>query len=147
MSDEFEHDLKRGRAALDEARNELLDVVSTLSDADMDAAPRGQWPVRLVLRHVVWHEQIYVRYIAHLRGGRIEGEMPDYTPSVVNDARRLLSESRAALLSGIDGVDEETFYRLGNLGFEEYSIMSMLENEANHEREHAEQIRKTLAVR
>jgi hypothetical protein len=30
------------------------------------------------------------------------------------------------------------------MGYEEYSIFSMLENEANHEREHAAQIRKTL---
>ena len=44
----------------------------------------------------------------------------------------------------IDGIDEETFYRLGNLGYEEYSVLSMLENEANHEREHAAQITKTL---
>jgi len=33
---------------------------------------------------------------------------------------------------------------LGKMGFEEYSIVSMLENESNHEREHAAQIKKTL---
>ena len=107
-------------------------------------APRGQWPVRRVLEHVIWHEQVYVRMAAHMRGQPSPGDMPDYTPSTVSDAIEKLAESRRALLDGIEGVDEETFYRLGKMGFEEYSIVSMLENESNHEREHAAQIKKTL---
>jgi hypothetical protein len=145
MSEEFERDLARCRAELDAARVELLNVLSSVANGDLDKAPRGHWPARRILQHVIWHEQVYVRYIAHLRGRKIEGEMPDYTPASVDDARRLLSESRQALLDGIEGIDEETFYRLGKLGFEEYSVVSMLENEANHEREHGEQINKTLA--
>jgi len=144
MSGEFERDLGRCRAELDGARKGLLGVVSSMTDGNLDKAPRGHWPARRILEHVIWHEQVYVRYVAHLRGRKIEGEMPDYTPASVNDARRLLSESRQALLDGIEGIDEETFYRLGKLGFEEYSVVSMLENEANHEREHDEQIDKTL---
>jgi len=127
------------------ARRELLDVVNSLSDADLDREPRGQWPPRRVLEHVIWHEEIYVRMAAHVRGATGPGEMPDNTPSSVADAIERLAASRARLLAGIEGVDEETFYKLARMGYEEYSIYSMLENEANHEREHAAQIRKTLA--
>ncbi len=35
----------------------------------------------------------------------------------------------------------ETFYELKRVGHEEYSVISVLENVANHDREHAEQIR------
>jgi hypothetical protein len=146
MSDELDRDLARCRADLDAARAELLGVLSSVTDAALDDAPRGHWPARRILEHVIWHEQVYVRFIASIRGAPIAAEMPDYTPGSVDDARRLLSESRAAVLAGIDGIDEETFYRLTKLGFEEYSIVSMLENEANHEREHGDQIKKTLSV-
>ena len=144
MTQEFDRDLANSRAELDSARCELLDVLSPLSDADLDRAPRGHWPVRRILEHVIWHEQIYVRMAAHMRGAPSPGDMPDYTPSGVANALQLLGESRKALLDGIDGVDEETFYKLGKMGYEEYSIFSMLENEVNHEHEHAAQIKKTL---
>ena len=144
MTTDFARDLSASRADLDAARRELLDVLSPLSDADLDRAPRGHWPVRRVLEHVIWHEQIYVRMVAHLRGAASPGDMTDHTPSNAANARELLEESRKALLAGIDGIDEETFYKLGKMGYEEYSCFSMLENEANHEREHAAQIKKTL---
>lgn len=146
MTTELDRDLANSRAELDSARRELLDVLSPLSDTDLDRAPRGHWPVRRVLEHVIWHEQIYVRMVAHLRGAPSPGEMPDNTPSSINDAIVRLSESRRALLDGIDGVDEERFYKLGKMGYEEYSIFSMLENEVNHEHEHAAQIKKTLTT-
>jgi hypothetical protein len=145
MTTDFDRDLSTSRADLGSARRELLDVLSPLSDADLDRAPRGHWPVRRVLEHVIWHEQIYVRMVAHLRGAPRPGEMPDYTPSSKANALQLLDDSRSALLSGIDGIDEETFYKLAKMGYEEYSCFSMLENEANHEREHAAQIKKTLS--
>ena len=47
--------------------------------------------------------------------------------------------------TAIDHVKEEDFYRLQTIGHEEYSVLSILENVASHDREHAEQIRKTLA--
>ena len=141
MTTDFDRDLASSRANLDSARRELLAVISSLSDADLDPAPRGHWPVRRVLEHVIWHEQIYVRMIAHLRALPSPGDMPDNTPSSISDAVERLAASRHALLDGVAGVDEETFYKLGKMGYEEYSIFSMLENEANHEREHA---KKTL---
>ena len=144
MTTDFERDLAASRADLDSARRELLEVVNALSDAELDRAPRGQWPPRRILEHVIWHEQIYVRMVAHLRGAPGPGDMPDNTPASVSDAADRLAASRQALLDGVAGVDEETFYKLSRMGYEEYSCFSMLENEANHEREHATQIKKTL---
>jgi uncharacterized damage-inducible protein DinB len=144
VTTDFDRDLTASRADLDDARRELLDVVSSLSDGDLEKAPRGQWPAVRILEHVIWHEQIYVRMIAHLRALPSPGDMPDNTPASTSDAIDRLAASRSALLTGVDGVDEETFYKLGKMGYEEYSIFSMLENEANHEREHAAQIKKTL---
>ena len=144
MTTDFARDLTSSRLDLESARRELLDALSPLSDADLDRAPRGHWPVRRVLEHVIWHEQIYVRMVAHIRGAPNPGEMSDNTPSSVADALERLPASRRALLAAIEGIDDETFYKLTKMGYEEYSCFSMLENEANHEREHAAQIKKTL---
>jgi uncharacterized damage-inducible protein DinB len=143
MSEEYDRDLARCRAELDTARRELLSVVTALKDENFEKAPRGQWPVRRILEHVIWHEEIYVRFISNIRG-RQGSDMPDSTPSNAADAVERLAQSRQTLLAGVDGVDEELFYRLTRLGPEEYSILTMLENEANHEREHAAQISRTV---
>lgn len=55
-----------------------------------------------------------------------------------------LEGTRNAVLEGVDHVKEEDFYRLQSIGHEEYSVLSILENVAAHDREHAEQIRKTI---
>jgi hypothetical protein len=144
MTSTLEHDLASSRVDLESARRELLDVLGPLTDRDLDRAPRGHWPVRRVLEHVIWHEQIYVRMAAHIRGAPNPGEMPDNTPSSIADALDKLAASRSALLAALERIDDETFYKLTKMGYEEYSIFSMLENEANHEREHAAQIKKTL---
>jgi uncharacterized damage-inducible protein DinB len=144
MTNEYERDMQNCRAGLEEARRELLDVVASLSDDDLDNTPRGQWPVRRIMEHVIYSEQAYARIIAFLREQQGPGDIPDCVPSDATDALDKLAASRTALLSALDGVDEETFYRIGRLGHEEYSVLSMLENEANHEREHAAQIKKTL---
>jgi hypothetical protein len=39
-----------------------------------------------------------------------------------------------------DGVDDETLYRLAPLGANEYSVLSVLENDADHDHEHVAQI-------
>ena len=141
MSDEFDRDLGHCKRELDAAREELLGVVTALKDGDLDRGRRGGWPVRRVLEHVIWSELLYSRLITHLRGGTPEGETPPSTPSSAADALERLEGSHEALLAAFDGVDEESFYRLGTIGHEEYSIISVLENEINHEREHAEQVR------
>jgi uncharacterized damage-inducible protein DinB len=146
MSDEFERDLAEARGHLSASRAELLDVIRSLQDADLDRGRRGGWPVRRVLQHVIESEHAYARLVLHLRGLRVPGEPIDGRPTSVADARERLDASRSALLEALAGVEEEAFYALKQLGHEEYSILSVLENAIHHDREHAGQIRATLAA-
>jgi hypothetical protein len=66
-------------------------------------------------------------------------------PPTLDAIASSLETSRQALLAAVFQVRSEDFYRLQIIGHEEYSVLSILENVANHEREHAEQIMKTLA--
>ena len=145
MSEEFDRDLQHCRAELDTARQELLSVVTRLSDSDLERGRRGEWSVQRILEHVIQSEWLYSRLAAHLRGLPVPGDAIDAVPTSPADAADRLSASRAALVKAFDGVDEESFYRLVKMGHEEYSAVSLLENEINHEREHAAQIAKTLA--
>ena len=140
MSEEFERDLSHCKRELDAARAELLGVVTPLKDDDLARGRRGGWTVRRVLEHVIWSEWLYSRLVTHLRGLPVAGDDVSGAPSSADDAVQRLEGSRKALVAAVDGVDEESFYRLGTIGHEEYSILSILENEINHEREHAEQI-------
>jgi hypothetical protein len=64
----------------------------------------------------------------------------------IDAARQQLSATRMALLNAVGSATEENFYRLQKFGHDEYSVISVLENAANHDREHAEQIRRIVAV-
>lgn len=144
MSSEFEQDVARYRRALDEAREELVGAVRSMSDGDLERARRGGWAARRVLEHVIQSEWLYARVVLHLRGQPVPGDDVSGAPASVQDALDRLGASRAALLAALEGVDEETFYRLATLGHEEYSVVSVLENDANHDREHAAQVRETV---
>ncbi len=144
MSTEFANDLARLRTELADRRSELLAVVDRLSDAKLGAARRGGWSARRVLDHVISSEQAYARVLAHLRGRPIDGEPPPSQPASVEDARAKLSTARETLLVALDGVDEESFYALKQLGQEEYSILSVLENARSHDLEHGEQLSEIL---
>lgn len=154
MSDEFDRDLAAARDALASAREELLAVVSALAEDDLKRARRGGWSVRKVLEHVIYSEWLYSRLAAHLRGDPLpEGGTANTTQepnppafASVAEAVRQLDDVRAALVAAIDGVDEESFYRLQTVGHEEYSILSLLENVALHDREHAPQVQEILAA-
>ena len=145
MPAEFDRDLTFARQELDAARRELLPVVGALSDADLDRARRGGWAVRRVLEHVIESEWLYASLVAHLRGAPAPGDVVSGGPSSSAEAAQRLDASRRALLAALDGVDEESFYRLSAVGHEEYSIISVLENTANHDREHAGQVQAILA--
>lgn len=145
MTSEFEQDLQRVRDELDAARTELLAAVTSLSDADLDTARRGGWTVRRVLEHVIWSETMYSRLLQHLRGRQPAGDAVEATPASVADAVDRLTASHAAFIGAFDSVDEEPFYRLATVGREEYSILSLIENESMHEHEHAAQIKSILA--
>ncbi len=146
MPTEFDQDLEAMRRELETAREELRGVVSTLSDAHLERGRRGGWTVRRVLEHVIQSEWLYVRLVHHLRELPVPGDVVSGAPTSVGDAAQRLDASRRALLAALDGVDEESFYRLGTVGHEEYSILSVLENVSNHDREHAEQVRAILGA-
>ena len=144
MSDEFERNIEDNRSALSESRAELMAVVRALSDGDLNRARRGGWSVRKVLEHLVQSEWLYARLVQHLRGVAVQSDIVSGALASVQDAEDRLGASRTALLAVVKGVDEESFYRLGAAGHEEYSILSVLENAANHDREHAQQVRGIL---
>jgi uncharacterized damage-inducible protein DinB len=145
VTSELEQDLQSAREGLAAAREVLLAVVTALSDDDLEQGKRGGWTVRRVLEHVIESEWIYSRLTAHLRGLPVPGDAIDAKPASVADARDRLAASRAALLHALEGVDEESFYRLVPVRHEEYSVFSLLENTINHDREHAAQVRSILA--
>ena len=142
MSLGLSEDLAAALRELDGARQELQAILDRLAEHDLDRARRGGWPVRRVVQHLIQSEWHYVRLIRHLRGlPPTPAPDPLGPPGSVADAVRELTASRQALLGALDGVDEASFYRLGTVGREEYSVLSVLENVAHHDREHAQQLR------
>ncbi len=147
MPSEFEQDCQRVLVDVDAARNELLLMVGSLSDADLDVGRRGAWSVRGVLQHIVQAEWGHTRGIKRLLG-EDDPEIPESpaleTAAAVIDA---LSESRAAHMASVDGIEEDSFYRLAvpnPAGGQEWSVMSFLEGTADHDREHQHQIEELL---
>lgn len=146
MSDEFDRDLSKAREDTSQARDGLLAVLRDLKDEDLDKERRGGWSVRKVLEHAIHSEVLYGRLARHLRElPQPEDEAVTVPPATVASAISALENSRAALEAAIDGVDEETFYTLRVVGHEEYSILSLLENVALHDREHAPQIQDIVS--
>ena len=147
MRSEFDRDLEAVRRECGLDRETLLSVVAALSDADLDRARRGGWTVRRVLEHVIRSEWLYITLVNHLRGQQpANTPMEAGPPESVAEASRDLEASRQALLAAIEGVDEETFYQLERVGHEEYSVISVLENVALHDREHAAQVEAIMEL-
>ena len=146
MTTEFASDLATVHARLSAARADLTEAVASLSDPDLERARRGGWTVRKVLEHVVTSEWLYSRLMAHLRGTTAQGDIPSCDPPSVREALAMLNASRQAILGAADGVDEDGFYRMQTAGHEEFSVLSLLENTALHDGEHAAQVREILAA-
>ena len=147
MASSFQSDLDALLAETNASRAELVSVLQAVSDADLDRGRRGGWPVRRVLEHVIQSEHLYATLVSHLRGLPVEPHGPVTCEGQPADQIICeLDSSRHALLSALDSVDEDAFYRLGRIGHEEYSVMSVLENVANHDREHAAQVASILAA-
>jgi uncharacterized damage-inducible protein DinB len=145
--DEFQRDLAANIDAIAAARAALLQQLRTLSDDDLRTARRGGWSVQEVLRHVIDAEVSYARVVAHLRSAplQIVDAGPDDVASV-SAAIAALERYRVALVSASEGVDEDAFYNVRSLGTVQYSVMSVLENVADHDHEHLAQIAKTLTA-
>lgn len=142
---EFEADKAALLRDMDEARAELEGVVRKLEAKDMERVRRGSWPVSRILEHVRDSERIYTQLISVFNGQPAisveSGELS--TPAKVASS---LGATRTGLLEAISSVEEKDFYRLQTIGHEEYSVLSILENVASHDREHAQQIRKTVTA-
>jgi len=140
---EFDSDMGALVSDLQKSRAKLNDVVAGLSPDDLSSARRGSWPVSKILDHVVHSERLYAQLISVFSGVGTSVD-PSGTPSTSAEALAALEATRIAVLDGAGHVKEEDFYRLQTIGHEEYSVLSILENVASHDREHAEQIRKTI---
>lgn len=150
MTCPYHSDLAASQEAIRLARDELLRVIDPLGRADLERARKGGWTVRKVLEHVICSEQLYAQATAYLCSAEASGRPESPAPGSASEARTMLLDARKALLKALEALDEdpmayETFYELKPVGHEEYSVISVLENVANHDREHAEQIRAILA--
>jgi len=147
MSSGFHHDVATARQQLEAARAAVLDAITGFTDDALDRARRGGWSVRRVLQHVNDSEWHYARLVTQLRGLPVPTPPAgqDMPPSMPEAVRRL-SASHQALLAALEGIDEESFYRLGPGDREEYSVLSVLENAAHHDREHAQQMGSITAT-
>ncbi len=101
-----------------------------------------------VVQHLLQSEEHYARLVGQLRE-RPPAPSPDPPGPLasINDAVRELAAARQALLNALDDIDEASFYRLSILGREEYSVLSVLENVAHHDREHGQQVRSIVTSR
>lgn len=129
---------------LAESRSHLVGVVQQLKPEHLAQARRGSWAVSKILDHLLQSERLYTQLISVFSG------KPASVPEAARfggaaDVKSALDNSRNAFLSAVAAVKEDDFFRLQTIGHEEYSVLSILENNAAHDREHAEQIRKTLA--
>jgi len=151
MTCSFHSDLASSQEAIRLARDDLLSVIDPLSRADFDRARKGGWPVRRVLEHVIYSEQLYAQATAYLCGAEVSGRPESSAPGAASEARTMLLDSRKTLLNALAELDmdplaPEKFYELRKVGHEEYSVLSVLENVAHHDGEHAAQIREILAA-
>jgi phosphinothricin acetyltransferase len=139
-------DLERALEDMAHARAALLEVVRPLESDKLESAERGGWPVRRVLQHLIESEFTYAKLLAHLCA-RPAPAWAVAPPIDAGDAARHLEATRSAILAIVDGVDDETVYRLTAVGHEEYSALSVLQNIAAHDRDHLSQIRALLLER
>ena len=145
MSSEFQSDLRELQKDLAGSREELLHALEPLTNSDLERGRRGGWTIGQVLGHVIQSEYLYGGVVAAIVGAS-SGSPLGERPTSIDAARQQLATTRQHLLTALAPATEDNFYRLQRFGHDEYSVISVLENAANHDREHAEQIRRTLAV-
>ena len=138
-------DLERALADMAAARRDLLALVSGASADDLAHARPGGWTLGRVLHHIIESEAIYAKLLAH-QCGRAAPEIDARPPADGADAVARLAATRAAVEALADGIDNETLYRLGRFGHEEYSPLSVLENVASHDRDHQAQIAELMPI-
>ena len=146
MTCSYHSDLAASQEAIRVARDELLSVIGSLGPSEFERARKGGWPVRKVLEHVIQSETLYAQATAYLCGTEVSGRAEASPPDSPAEARTMLLDARKELLRALEGLEMdprayEIFYELKRVAHEEYSVLSVLENVASHDREHAAQIR------
>ena len=142
---QFTLDREATLADLTAARADLVSAVQPLSASGLDRARRGGWPVHRILEHVIQSEWLYAQVAATLSGKPApERGSTACAGQPADEVLCLLDASRTALLQAIEGVSEDAFYEVKRLGHEEYSVLSLIENAAAHDHEHAAQVRATV---
>jgi phosphinothricin acetyltransferase len=136
-------DLERVLEDMAAARRELLVLVVPASAGDLVRSRPGGWTLGRVLHHIIESEAIYAKLLAHQRG-RTPPALDTAEPADGIDASAKLGATRAAIAALVDGIDDETLYRLVRFGHEEYSPLSVLENVAAHDRDHRGQIAEVM---
>lgn len=126
------------------AREELLAVVRPLGADDLARSRRGSWSVARILEHVIQAEHLYIHAVNAITAAAAVQLERGGAPASADDAAAALDSARGTLLDAIGQATEDNFYEIKQLGHEEYSVLSVIENIANHDREHADQIGKTL---
>ncbi|MEX0801203.1 MAG: DinB family protein [Dehalococcoidia bacterium] len=142
----FEDQLQGLREEIEEARRDLVRVIEGVPADAFGLAPRGEWSIERILRHVVQSEQLYASVISMLRrkSAEMAPKLPDGFESGA-EVVRALAESRRMIVAALDGVTEDEFYEMRQVGLNDESVKSTLENLAMHDHEHASQIEKTVA--
>lgn len=150
-------DLKVAAQRYEEATAQFLEVVSQLSDSQLDASSNGSWSARQVIHHVADSEaQSYARLRRLIAepGTQIQGydeagwgenETLGYTELPIAHSLEVFKAVRASSLEIIKRLKPA---QLDNSGTHsesgEYTIKTWLETYINHPLEHAEQIRSGL---
>jgi hypothetical protein len=137
----FEADLETALNDATSARAELVSVVQELTDADLERAKRGGWPVHRIITHAIEHDYFMAMFVAAARKQAPVGMSdPTCAGQPTDEVLCRMETGRSALLAGIRGITEEDFYELNKIGHEEFSPLTALVNAAAHDREHARQI-------
>jgi uncharacterized damage-inducible protein DinB len=147
MTSDYTSDLQNVLDNLERSRQTLRGLIDSLQPEDLGRGSRGEWTVGAVLRHVLRSEPHYRSLVGRLRSrdDPPSARAPDAAESISEIAAGLESEWQR-MREAVDGVDEETFYRLQDTGHQEYSVRSVLADNARHNREHVEQIQTILKV-
>ena len=150
-------DLKAAAQRYEEATTQFLEVVSQLSDSQLDASSNGSWSPRQVIHHVADSEaQSYARLRRLIAepGTQIQGydeagwgenETLGYTELPIAQSLAVFKAVRASSLEIIKRLKPA---QLDNSGTHsesgEYTIKIWLETYINHPLEHGEQIKSGL---
>src|SRR5689334_7562757 len=133
MTDDLAVELERSTNLALAARRSLLELLSKLSATDMARSRRGGWTIRQVLEHIAESDSYYIEGISKLRQLESHGRPTSHKFDSIANATAALEVLSERLEQSLAGIDEESFYKLARLGHQDYSVMAILENSANHD--------------